>query len=85
MRRTRQVDASAGLGQPHLDTVPFEQRGHAHELVAAETALVLPTTIASKPRSGSASAANNRAACGRSAHSLSRVHPVSKYSATITP
>ncbi|MGH3286371.1 MAG: hypothetical protein ACRDPD_17125 [Streptosporangiaceae bacterium] len=63
----------------------LEQRRDRGVLAAVKRPLVLPITIASQPRSGSASAATRAAACGRRAHASIRLSPVSKYSATIFP
>jgi hypothetical protein len=67
MRRIGRVQWSMGLRQPQLHPVSVQQGQEVVELITMEGPLVLPTTIASNRRSGSAAAASNAAACGRSA------------------
>ena len=81
----REVNPAACLRHPQLDAVMLEQRRHGRVLAAVERPLVLPTTIASHPRPGSASWATSAAASGRRPHATVRLCPASKNSATITP
>ncbi|WP_077004429.1 hypothetical protein [Saccharothrix sp. ALI-22-I] len=65
--------------------MPLQQRHQLVELPPTERPLVLPTTIASNPRSGSPTAANNRAASGRLHHLRRRDAPSSKNETTTVP
>jgi hypothetical protein len=60
-------------GVPQLDALMLEQRRHRGVSSAVEGSLVFPITIASQPRSGSASAETSVAACGRRAQASVRL------------
>ena len=55
------VDPAPDLGHPQLNAVVVKQRCHRGVLAAAEGPLVRPVTMASHPRSGSASAVTHLA------------------------
>jgi hypothetical protein len=78
-------DRAARLRHPQVYAVMLEQRRHRGVLAAVKGPFVFPITIASHPRSGSASAATSAVARGRRGHASVRLSPASKNSATILP
>ena len=85
MTLSLEIDPTAHLRHPQLHPVVLEQRRHQTELGTIERPLILPATIASNARSGSAIALTSAAACGRRARGNTRLSPTSKNSATTRP
>jgi hypothetical protein len=73
-----QVGPPTRLGQPQLDLVVLEQRGHRRVLGTVERPLVLADHDRVPAPPGSASAAISAAACGQRAHASARLWPMSK-------